>query len=443
MKRITLFVFLLFAGINFSIAQTTTTTGINYQILEDRLAKSNKNLQDEKKAGLLKTWVDRARVLEDIADVHLQYLRNGIKSSEIKLYFKEPKEIKSYSDGREEYIYDRITFTFEGGTLKYWNDTNPILPNAIDEAFGAYQKVKELDVENKNEKKIIDGYKNLRTMHNKNALNYYYQKDYANSFKAFDQFCKLGDIKGVSEKIDTIFIYYTGVTAQLAKMYDEAIFYFNKTKALGYKEPLLFTALKACYVAKGDTAKSIEALQEGLQAFPSSVDILIELINYYLTVGESTKALDYLQEAKKQDPSNKSYYFAEGTLHDKLGHMDKAVEAYTKAFVIDSTYFDAYYNLGVLYFNSGVKLTEIANNEMDNKKYAEKKKIADDEFRKALPFMEKAYKIVNETALTSNQEENNSILANKKAALENLKTLYYRLKMNDQFERINQLLKEL
>ena len=304
-------------------------------------------------------------------------------------------------------------------------------------------KVKELDKENKYEKKVIDGLKNLRIIHNKEALNYYYQKDYKDSFKSFDEYCKLGEIKGVSDKIDTIFIYYTGVTAQLAKMYDQAIEYFNKTKALNYKEPLLYTALKACYLEKGDTAKSIEVLQEGLQAFPSSVDILIELINYYLTAGESNKALDYLQKAKEQDPNNKSYYFAEGTLYDKMGSMDKAVEAYKKAFQIDSTYFDAYYNLGVLYFNSGVKLTEAANNEMDNKKYAEKKKIADDEFRKALPYMERAYQIVNETPLTSNQEENAAIQSNKRNALENLKTLYYRLKMNDDFERVNKLIKEM
>lgn len=440
MKRITLFLFLLFAGLTYALGQME---GINYQALEDKLAKSNKNLQDEKKAGSVKTWYERAKLLEDIADVNVQYLRNNMKNTEIKLYFKEPKEIKSYTDGKEEYIYDRIVFTFENGNLKYWNETNPILPNAEEEAFTAYQKVKELDTEGKYEKKIIDGYKNLRTIHNKNALNFYYQKDYANSYKSFDQYCKLGEIKGVTEKIDTIFIFYTGITAQSAKMYDEAINYFNKTKALNYKEPLLYTALRACYLAKGDTIKSIEILKEGLEAYPSNVDILIELINYYLSKGESNKALDYLQKAKEQDPTNKSYYFAEGTLYDKKGELDKAVEAYSKACSMDSLYFDSFYNLGVLYFNNGVKLTEAAQNEMDNKKYTEKKRIADEEFKKALPYMEKAYNIVLETPLSSNPEENKTVQDNKRAALENLKTLYYRLKMTEQFEKTNQLLKEL
>lgn len=439
MKRISI----LFLVLITSLASSYAQVGVNYKSLEDKLAKSNAAIQDEKKAGLAKTWLERAKTLQEIADAHSLYLRAGMSATEAKLFFKEPKEMKTYPDGREEYVYDRFSMFFEGGTLKYWVETQPILPTALDDAAAAYKKAKELDVENKLEKKIIEGLKALRDLNNKLALNYFYQKDYVSSYKSFDNFLKLGEIKGVSDKIDTVVIYYTGVTAQSAKMYDEAIQYYNKAKELQYKDPYLYTSLKECYLAKGDSAAALTSLQEGLKAFPQNVVVLTELINYYLIKGEGEKALDYLQKAKAQDPGNKSYYFAEGTLFDKMGRVDDAVIAYKKALSIDSSYFDAYFNLGVLHFNNAVKLSEAANNEPDNKKYVEKKKIADDEFLKVIPYMEKAYKIISSVQASNDPNVNKATLDNKRSTLETLKTLYYRLKMNDQLERVNKLLQEL
>ncbi len=439
MKRISFLFLVLITCLASSYAQVS----INYKSLEDKLAKSNAAIQDEKKAVLAKTWLDRAKTLQEIADVHSQYLRAGMSANEAKIYFKEPKEMKTYPDGREEYVYERFTLTFEGGNLRYWTETQPILPTALDDAAAAYKKAKELDVENKLEKKIVEGYKALREIHNKVALNYFYQKDYVSSYKSFDNYIKLGEIKGVSNTIDTVVIYYTGVTAQSAKMYDEAILYYNKAKELKYKDPLLYASLKECYLAKGDSAAALTSLQEGLKIFPKSVEILTELINYYLVAGEADKALDYLQKAKEQDPTNKSYYFAEGTLLDKMGRVDDAVGAYKKAISMDSTYFDAYFNLGVLYFNHAIKLTEAANNEPDNKKYIEKKKIADDEFQKVIPYMEKAYQLAANAPVSNDPNVNKAQQENKKSTLETLKTLYYRLKMNDQLDRVSKLLQEL
>ncbi len=440
MKRISFLFLVLITSLTSSYAQV----GVNYKSLEDKLAKSNAAIQDEKKAVLAKTWLDRAKTLQDIADAHSQYLRVGMSSVEAKIFFKEPKEMKTYPDGREEYVYDRFSMFFEGGKLKYWVETQPILPTALDDAAAAYKKAKELDTDSKLDKKITEGYKSLRSLHYKVALNYYSQEDFVSSYKSFDNFLKLGEVKGVSDKIDTAEIYYTGVTAQSAKMYDEALHYYNKAKELKYyKDPYLFASLKECYLAKGDSAAALQSLQDGLKVFPKNVVVLTELINYYLVKGEGEKALDYLQKAKDQDPGNKSYYFAEGTLLDKMGQVDNAVNAYKKAISIDSTYFDAYFNLGVLHFNNALKLTEVANNEPDNKKYAEKKKLADDEFLKVGPYMEKAYKIISSVPASSDPNANKATMDNKRSTLETLKTLYYRLKLNDQLERVNKLLQEL
>lgn len=441
MKRISFLLLVLLTSLSATYAQMSVA--INYKSQEDRLAKSNTTIQDEKKAVLAKTWIDRAKLLQEIADCHMQYLRAGMTPNEARIFFKEPKEQKTYPDGREEYVYERFSLTFEGSKLKYWVETQQILPSSLDDAVLAYKKAKELDVENKNGKKITEGLKLLRDIYNKSALNSFYQKDYVSAYKSFDNYVKLGDIKDVSTGIDTVFIYYTGVTAQSALMYDEAIQYLNRAKALKYNEPLIYTALKDCYLAKGDSISALASLKEGLQAYPNRVEILIDVINYYLIVNESDKALEFLQKAKDQDPSNKSYYYVEGTLYDKMGKTAESVTAYKKAIAMDSTYFDAYYNLGVLYYNNGIKLTENANNEPDNRKYAEKKKIADDEFLNVIPYMERAYTIIAEAPLSTDDAINKSNIENKKATLETLKTLYYRLKMNDQLDRVSKLMQEL
>jgi hypothetical protein len=88
MKRISFLFLVLITCLASSYAQVS----INYKSLEDKLAKSNAAIQDEKKAVLAKTWLDRAKTLQEIADVHSQYLRAGMSANEAKIYFKKQKK---------------------------------------------------------------------------------------------------------------------------------------------------------------------------------------------------------------------------------------------------------------------------------------------------------------------------------------------------------------
>jgi tetratricopeptide (TPR) repeat protein len=442
MKRISIILVVVFATFISTFAQEITG-GVDYSGLESKLARSDKKLADEKKANLPKTWLERAEVFEEIADCHAKFLRlESMKNTEAKIYLKEPKEVKSFSDGREEYIYDRITLTFEGGNLKYWEETKPIVPNAADEAVKAYLKTKELDVEGKSTKRITEGFKNLRSIYLKLAISNYNKKAYEKSFDAFKSYVTLGETKEINS-VDTSYIYDAALLADSAKKYNEAIIYYNKAAQLNYNNPSIYSGLKSCYYMIGDTAKGIEALNKGVEKYPENQGILVELINHFLSIGESEKALEYLQKAEKKDPTNKTLYFAEGNLYDKMGNTAKAVEVYLKACEMDSTFFNAYFNIGVIYYNKGVKLSEAANNELDNKKFAEKKKIADDEFVKIIPYWEKAYSIIKESPVSDDPETNKSNIDNKKQILENLRSVYYRLNMKDQFEKVEKDLKEL
>ncbi len=433
MKRITFFIALFIAGLINLQAQTDVSSGPNYKSLESKLEKSNKTLEDPKKSAAPKTWIERAKLFQEVAEVNTQNLRAGMSATEIKLLFKDPKEVKTLQNGKEQWVYERMVLDIENAVLKDWKETQVIHPKPLDEAFACYNKAIELDTEVKLTKKIAEGLKSLKDLYQKKALNCYSIQDFACSSESFKMEVNISEMKQVNI-IDTVIIYYTGLTSNENKNYEDAIKYFQKAADLKYKEPGLYNNLYKAYLAKGDSAKAFNSLKQGFAAYPENVGILIEIINYYLITNNSQAALEYLEKAKKNDPTNKSFYFADGTLYDKIGNMDKAVESYKKAIELDPIYFDAYFNLAVVYFNNAVKLTEVANSELDNKKYLDKKVIADEEFKKVIPFMEKAYEIAKSSPEGA---------TNMKSALETLKTLYYRLKMNDQLERVNKLLQEI
>lgn len=424
MKRMTIALAFLITGISYAYSQDDPSSS-GYKSLEGKLEKSNIQIADPKKKDLPKTWFERAKLFQDIADVNVQYLHATMSLLEIKLIFKEPKEIKK-ENNLEQYVYNNLTLTLENNTLKSWKETKTIVSSPLDSAYKCYLKTLELDKEGKMDKKVGEGLKSLKMIYQKEGLNEYVLQNLKGSFEAFKSIVSINQLKQVN-MTDTAIIYYAGVTGFETGQKDEALKYLLKAKNLNYQDPNVYVYLKNAYLGKGDSANCLLVLKEGFTKYPTNPAILVELINYYLVSGESKAALEYLAKAKENDPKNKSYLFAEGTLYDKMSNPDKSIESYQKAIVLDSLYFDAYFNLGVVYYNLAVKKTEEANDEKDTEKYKAKKLIADEEFKKAIPYMEKAH----------------AINPKDKQPLETLKTLYYRLKMQEQLDKVMKELKEL
>jgi hypothetical protein len=97
-------------------------------------------------------------------------------------------------------------------------------------------------------------------------------------------------------------------------------------------------------------------------------------------------------------------------------------------------YFDAYYNIGALYYNRAVKYIEEANKvpAKEVQKYDDLMAKAAVEFKNALPYMEKA----------------DQVKPNDKNALESLKNIYFRFRteseeMNKKYLEYNEKLKNL
>jgi tetratricopeptide (TPR) repeat protein len=402
---------------------------INYNALENKLKKSNSAIEDPKKNIKAKTWIERGELMMEIYFVNLQYLRKDMSVSEAKLFFREPDEIKQTQDGAdmiEEYVYERITLIFKNGLLDDWVETSKIYENPLPEAKKAFEKVIELDTEGKYNEELKESLNKLKLQFESEAVYAYSKKKYEDAYNNFREILKINELEVMEGVVDTVIFYNAGRLARELNKNKEAIELFKIVDGYDYNNPFIYIFLSSSYNAIGDTASGVEALKTGFKKFPENQNILIELINYYLLKGHADEALDYLAIAKEDDPENISFYFADGTLYDKLGRFDDAKRSYERCLELDENYFNAHYNLGVLYYNNAVKLYDEANLINDIQEYEKVKEVADAEIAKALPYIERAHEINPDDIET----------------LKTLKTLYYRLQMDDKYDEVIAKLKE-
>lgn len=297
------------------------------------------------------------------------------------------------------------------------NGADPLM-----EAIAAYQKSAELEPKGQftDESKMkVEMGSNIMLNNGVKAFN---DKDLNSALGYFEKSMQIKESMGI---VDTVGLGNAAMTAMAAKQYEKAITYYGKINSFGTgKDGLNYLQLARAHKAKGDTAMSLKVIQEGRTKFPDDAALVTDELNIYLQGGKDKEAEAMLKLAIEKDPTNHVLHFASGTIYDKLGKREGALEAYKKAIEIKPDYFDAYYNLGAVYFNEGKRLQDIANNEKDNKKYEAGKKLADAEFEKALPVLEKALSLMPEDVST----------------LQSLKQLYSRMGLTDKYNEVKKRL---
>ncbi|MDA3952570.1 MAG: tetratricopeptide repeat protein [Bacteroidales bacterium] len=297
-----------------------------------------------------------------------------------------------------------------------------ICENPLIKAFDNYKKAYNMDgggaYKNAIDIKLIT----LANNFIQKAIDTYNENDYENSFLYFAKSVELKEMSVFGGEIDTAILFNTAIAAQRVEKYDEALKYYEKLIEYEYGAGDTYLLYAGCYKAKGDKENYLKLLKAGFEKYPGNFDVIGGIINYYLLEDENTEgAFEYINLAKEKDPDNPQYFSAEAHLYNKIGELDKAKEKYKQAIEIDPELFDAQYNLGVIYFNEAVELSDEANAISDNTEYQVAKEKADAKFLEALPYIEYAYKLTPEDI----------------GIMSTLKTLYYRLGMTEKYEEIS------
>lgn len=263
-----------------------------------------------------------------------------------------------------------------------------------------------------------------------------FQSDnFAENEQAVESFEKSLFFSGMTGKVDTPLFYYTALAAAKAKQYDKAAEYFGLCTKYEYGEDddnkaYMYYGLAKNNLEIGDTVKYMESLKKGIDKYPDNNTTLVtELINYYLAEDMSQEALDYLSLAIKKVPDNHTFYFAQGSLYDKMERYSDAEKSYKKAIELKPDYFDANYNLGAIYYNKAVQLYSDASAipPSEQKKYDAKIAEAKEQLKLAQPFLEKSLEI--------NPEDINTLLS--------LKEIYARFQEYDKSKAMKEKIESL
>jgi len=231
---------------------------------------------------------------------------------------------------------------------------------------------------------------------------------------------------------DTTALLYGGVAAQQAEMIDEALECFQTLVDNGNANIDTYKTMIYLYrTEKEDMESVLKTVNAALEKFPENKELTQEKITTLIMMERVDDAKSELESAINNEPTNPLYYYFLGYLYDFQEDAENAIEQYQKAIELNPEYYEANYNLGVVYYNEARNLlSELNNLPLDEYRQKESEYVehASEHFREALPYFEKAAEIKPDEDIQ---------------LLETLEGVYIRLKMEDKAAALEKRIKAL
>ncbi|WP_316814594.1 hypothetical protein [Pedobacter nyackensis] len=280
------------------------------------------------------------------AGKQLGVLGEGIKAAEAAQSDKKTRRwpetwaIKAYLSS-----YVSIIETNEGNADRYYN----LALQAIDSA-------KRLDKFQANQNLISAAAYNVNIRKQKKGSDAYVKGDFAAAYES------LREVSDFLPK-DTTLAVNTALSAQNIQEYDKALVYFKRAKDNGVKNPIIFQNMAHIYTSKFEHELAIRTLEDGIKVNPYNVFLTNDYINLLLDNEKYPEAMRVIESTIKVESNNKLLYFLYGYLQQNKANNSTAELAYNKALAIDENYFDALYQLGLVYINSANESLKSGNSE--------------------------------------------------------------------------------
>lgn len=132
--------------------------------------------------------------------------------------------------------------------------------------------------------------------------------------------------------------------------------------------------------------KALDILIPANKLYSGDQNIITVMTNCYIAADEATQAAEIFKDAAKKNPGNKDFQYNYGVILLKSSDFSGAADQFKKTLQIDSTYWNAIYNLGATYVNWGVQIQAAAPQNSDADSVH---KVVSTKFEEALPYLEK------------------------------------------------------
>jgi tetratricopeptide (TPR) repeat protein len=389
MKKL-LIVALLFLSANVAFSQK----------YDKKIAASEKSIADPKKGINPKTWISRGELFYEIASSPAMGLGQSMPPEAYELLMATQDATATAStetlNGKKYIVHTfpdkKVYLNPDLKWVEFWDVTAYEAPEPLKKAYEAFAKAKSLDTGGKNAKKLTESFTLLVEITKLEAYNKFNLGKYAESVDLFGLTLDCSAALGV---IDSMSIYHAGVIAFEAKNYAVSEKYLRKAVEIGYIEngeayANLAESLKE--LGKADEARDV--LEKGMVHNPENQRIVIALINSYTATGKDPNdIIPLIRKAQEVEKDNIGLYLVEGDLYEKMNDLDNAIKSYNKAMELAPNDFMGPYKLGILYFNRGAKYSAEADAEKENKEYERLSTLANEELKRSLPFLEKAFEL--------------------------------------------------
>lgn len=101
--------------------------------------------------------------------------------------------------------------------------------------------------------------------------------------------------------------------------------------------------------ANNKTRDARDVLESTIKKFPDNVEALLKAAELYYIVKQYQPALDYINKALKVDENMARAYHLKGTIYAENGDTARAISSFVTATEQDNKYFEAFYDIGILY----------------------------------------------------------------------------------------------
>ena len=380
-----------------------TVEKVDVNKLKASIAKSDAEIADAKKAAKATTWIKRGNMFIDVDGKPV----NGIYAS-----MPEAMLIATYGDaapateviaGKEFKVltYDHFKAYLLDGVVEYFVPVTVVDPQALDKAYDAFVKAYEIDP--KKAKDVGTGLEAIRRKSVEDASAQFTFGNYKGAATAFRRAYN-ASTHSTAPQIDTLSLYYAGMSAAHALDHAASLEDLNKAVELGYEADGDIYRLMFVGLYNLDRREdALAALQKGLARYPANEDLIDMMMRYYAeNDGDPSSIIPMVEEAIAKNPENPVLFQGLARVYEKLGQLDNAIETIKKAVALAPDDFLSLYLEGLFIVKKGDEMNvEVGKQSFTSRAQAqEAQSKVNDTFRQAIAPLEKAYAINPEEIAT-------------------------------------------